>query len=296
MRILAQCSHCLAQYDVTGKNPGESIHCRCGALVLVAQPRVQDARVVRCASCGASRDSSGEVCAFCGSRFSAADKGWGLMCPACYCRLPNDANFCVECGLKINPQPIDIAPSTLKCPRCACLLTPRSVNPITLYECPACAGTWLGVDAFEAICKQREAQAIATQGLASHRARLKFELTESDKVKYVPCPVCKNLMNRHNFANISGVIIDTCKPHGVWLDNQELGQIVKFIESGGLEKSRAREAEEAAHNERMRKLNVPGAMMPGMMSPSLMTSRPSTALDAAFDVAGLIAHIFIDSH
>jgi Zn-finger nucleic acid-binding protein len=264
---------------------------------------MQDARVVRCASCGASRDSGGEICAFCGSTFSAADKGWGSMCPVCYCRLPGDANFCVECGVKIAPQPLNSAPSKLVCPRCACALTARTFDPITLHECPSCAGTWLGVDTFDAICRAHENQAIATRGLASSRTRVKFELTDSEKVKYVPCPVCKNFMNRRNFANISGVVIDTCKAHGVWLDNQELGQIVKFIESGGLEKSRERDAENAAHEERMRRINAPhatGSLFPQPMGSSLLPlGGDRHSLDRGigiFDVASVLADLFLGHH
>jgi Zn-finger nucleic acid-binding protein len=89
------------------------------------------------------------------------------------------------------------------------------------------------------------------RGLSDKRGRLKFELSGAETVKYVPCPVCGQLMNRHNFARISGTIIDTCKYHGVWLDN-ELNRILKFIDSGGLEKAHANEVADAVHCEKMR--------------------------------------------
>ena len=39
-------------------------------------------------------------------------------------------------------------------------------------------------------------------------------------------------MARRNYRKKSGVIIDTCSEHGVWLDADELEQIAGFILSG----------------------------------------------------------------
>ena len=51
------------------------------------------------------------------------------------------------------------------------------------------------------------------------------------EIRYRPCPVCRQLMNRFNFARSSGVILDSCKPHGIWFDPDELRRIVAFIRS-----------------------------------------------------------------
>lgn len=48
-------------------------------------------------------------------------------------------------------------------------------------------------------------------------------------------------MNRKNFGRISGVMIDKCGRHGVWLDAGELEKIRHFIADGGMERSRDRE-------------------------------------------------------
>ena len=65
------------------------------------------------------------------------------------------------------------------------------------------------------------------------------------------------MMNRRNFAGVSGVIIDVCREDGVWLDNQELNRIVQFLETGGMDKARAVEAREREHSEHMRARPVP---------------------------------------
>ena len=290
MKILAVCPGCSAQYDLTGWATGDAVRCRCGTVITVPEPRATDARLVRCASCGAVRNTAGASnCEFCGALFSAVDKGWGSMCPGCFCRLPADAQFCVECGLKIDPHKLDSVETKLACPRCTTNLGQRKLDKVLLQECGACAGLWMSSATFEEICRSRETQAMATRGLGLAHRGTKFELTATEQVKYVPCPACKNLMNRHNFANVSGVVIDTCKC-GVWLDNQELTRIVQFIQSGGLERSRDLAQRDRQHSEQMRKMSAPPPMLfPG--GESRPVSRHAGS-DVLIDVLAEVAKLF----
>jgi Zn-finger nucleic acid-binding protein len=43
-------------------------------------------------------------------------------------------------------------------------------------------------------------------------------------------------MNRMNYAHCSGVIIDICRPHGIWFDRDQLRQIIEFIRAGGMQR------------------------------------------------------------
>ena len=52
-------------------------------------------------------------------------------------------------------------------------------------------------------------------------------------VTYIKCPVCRKLMNRINFGSRSGVIIDKCRNHGVWLDGGELRHLLEWTKAGG---------------------------------------------------------------
>ena len=52
-------------------------------------------------------------------------------------------------------------------------------------------------------------------------------------VAYIKCPVCSQLMNRVNFGVRSGVIIDRCRDHGVWLDGGELRHLMEWMKLGG---------------------------------------------------------------
>ncbi len=49
-------------------------------------------------------------------------------------------------------------------------------------------------------------------------------------------------MHRHNFRDVSGVIIDSCNAHGIWLDPRELERLAAFVRSGGLERAKQHES------------------------------------------------------
>ena len=124
-----------------------------------------------------------------------------------------------------------------------------AIGSTTVRECERCSGLWVDVLSFEKICADREQQA-AVLGAASPAPR--GEVSEGGKVRYAPCPECRQLMNRINFARCSGVIVDICKSHGSWFDRDELTRIVEFIRAGGLDAARSRE--KAALEEERRQL------------------------------------------
>ncbi|HET6385342.1 MAG TPA: zf-TFIIB domain-containing protein [Armatimonadota bacterium] len=241
MRILAMCPNCGTQIDASGRATGEQVSCRCGALITVPEPRATEARVVRCPNCGAARSGDTATCEFCQTRFSLADKGWGSICPSCFCRLPLDASFCVECGLKIDPVSPDELLAHLTCPRCASVLNNRLLGKLEVSECGGCGGLWLPVGRFEAICKDEETMGALNDGLSSPE---RSELAIEDSVRYMHCPKCHEIMNRQNFARISGVLIDSCRDCGAWFDNQELNKIVRFLQTGGMKQAHELEAQE----------------------------------------------------
>ena len=72
-------------------------------------------------------------------------------------------------------------------------------------------------------------------------------------------------MNRKNFADTSGVIVDVCKAHGLWFDRDELGRIIQFVTKGGLDESRRRELERLTHNLKERRAEIAGLGSGGMM-------------------------------
>lgn len=50
-----------------------------------------------------------------------------------------------------------------------------------------------------------------------------------ESIGYVACPRCGELMARRNFGRTSGILVDTCKKHGIWLDRGELRRVVDYL-------------------------------------------------------------------
>lgn len=158
------------------------------------------------------------------------------------------SRHCQRCGAAA-ASPEVINTKGRKCPRCRSDMVLVTLGATTVLECEQCLGLWLDVLSFEKICADREQQS-AVLGIASHALG---SAAETNKVNYVPCPECSQLMNRMNFARCSGVIVDVCKKHGTWFDRDELSRIVQFIHDGGLNASRAKEKMEIAEErERLR--------------------------------------------
>jgi len=51
----------------------------------------------------------------------------------------------------------------------------------------------------------------------------------SNRVVYRNCPKCRSSMQRINFDRRSGVVIDSCKDHGVWFDAGELKRVAQYL-------------------------------------------------------------------
>ena len=188
-----------------------------------------EAQTLNCPMCGASVASDAPQCRFCEARLAT------VACPSCFAMMFLGSKHCSRCGAAASvSEPLAL---DKKCPRCKGQLQLKSLGGQKLLECPDCLGLWLDVPTFENICADREQHA-AVLGAASLS---NANRVTNEKVSYIACPECKQLMNRANFARCSGVIIDVCKQHGIWFDRDELSRIIEFIKEGGLDAARAKE-------------------------------------------------------
>lgn len=195
------------------------------------------AGVYRCPSCGAPADPHAPACAFCRAALHP------VRCPWCFDWLDEGARDCPRCGAAA-AAPADAKP--LRCPTCGDReLSTRSARGAFLSGCGACGGVWADPDSFKKLCEDRAAQA-AYMGDGAVLPAPKPSDPSAGGVHYRPCARCGEFMNRFNFAGCSGVILDACKPHGVWFDADELKLIVAFIRGGGLDLAREKEMRDLA--------------------------------------------------
>jgi Zn-finger nucleic acid-binding protein len=195
-----------------------------------------DASSLHCPNCGAAVDPDARRCPYCTARLAT------VSCPSCFSLMFDGAGFCPRCGTARARTEGAAADAT--CPGCRAPMALLQVGSAEIFECAACDGLWVDASTFERLCISSEQQAAVLH---------QFPRPGREKaaaVRYRKCARCARLMNRVNFGRLSGVIVDACRGHGTYLDAGELHSIVTFIQSGGLERARARQLEELKDRER----------------------------------------------
>jgi Zn-finger nucleic acid-binding protein len=187
-------------------------------------------------------------CSFCGCDTTLKERLLSEVCPICYARMSKGARYCMECGVGIEAQLLIDLPEQGSCPRCEGDLRHRVLGKTSLIECSLCAGMWLEQGCFDNLCQRADQQSLALRALA--KTPPPVQRIEENQVRYLPCIRCQDLMVRRNFGGASGVIIDVCRSHGVWLDHNELEKILEFVRGGGLQHMRDRELRQLQDHER----------------------------------------------
>ncbi|HEY3928737.1 MAG TPA: zf-TFIIB domain-containing protein [Candidatus Koribacter sp.] len=198
------------------------------------------AETLHCPNCGAAVSSDSAKCQFCGAVLAT------VACPKCFGMMFIGEKFCSHCGALA--QRTETGQASLQCPRCKRDMNSVALGKTSLLECPNCQGMWLDVETLQLICAEKEQQA-AVLGMPTGKLD---PPTFETSFHYIPCPVCRQIMNRFNFAQLSGVIVDVCKAHGTWFDKDELRRVIEFIRAGGMDRARARQiAQEADQRARL---------------------------------------------
>ncbi|MCW2920983.1 MAG: hypothetical protein JWL76_857 [Thermoleophilia bacterium] len=134
------------------------------------------------------------------------------------------------------------------CPSCSATLDVVNHEGVELDRCPAGHGIWLDKGELRAVVlsevadrpAEEEVQALDAAAL-DHGQGLLAEVARGAR----NCPVCNDPMKITEYAG-SGVAIDECRLHGVWLDDGELARIEAYAEGlrnqarGGAAGSKAR--------------------------------------------------------
>lgn len=161
-------------------------------------------------------------------------------------KKPNETKKCIHCNRNINIKyrtcPVCGGYNREKvrslppvCPRCEKPLKTHTSKKERFEICSKCGGMWLDRQKFHLATRTYDVYKKGNYEAEYMRSPGK------NPDGYIPCVRCGMLMNRRNFGRISGVMIDRCGRHGVWLDAGELEKIRHFIADGGLERSRDRE-------------------------------------------------------
>lgn len=164
------------------------------------------------------------------------------LCKSCSAPLPANTNICQYCGVRNDVDLLDKQDYTVQalqserlCPVCHIPLQTIDLKVnghFYIERCHDCFGLFFDPGEIEAFL-----DASVSGGFTINRQlieNINQERYPSDhKVRYVKCPVCQVLMNRVCFAYRSGVVVDQCKEHGVWLNSSEITHLLEWKKAGG---------------------------------------------------------------
>ena len=206
--------------------------------------------MMRCPNCGGDVRESARTCGYCRAELLT------VRCHDCYAMNAMRSAHCSACGRELGLEPVG-GTDARSCPSCQKPLARFRGTGGDLLDCAGCGGQFVEHELLRSLFEARE-----VTGLAVPR-RVRRASLEIGKVRYVPCPGCKQLMNRKNFGGESGVVVDVCSMHGTWFDEGELPQVLAFVESGGLARARARQRDRERADERSRRAQAAAAVASG---------------------------------
>ncbi len=217
---------------------------------------------------------------------------------------------CVNCGAPLPPKTtrcpfcqtlndVDLrgritvrrGESSRDCPRCRKALTAVllqvGAEAVEIDRCVACYGLFFDPGEIESVLDAIETRAVEVD----HRQLLTLIEQETptgdfEQVAYVPCPDCGQLMHRRQFGQQSGVIVDTCRDHGLWLDGGELRRLIRWTQAGGHRHHAAADAEKQRLEAQLRKASASGGTPSIAPLPSLPSRLTTGEPDPFFGDGG----------
>ena len=203
---------------------------------------MSEAHTLNCSSCGGLLADGTARCPFCTAVVEAR------RCTSCFHPNLASAVHCAACGRELGLDPMPES-DALMCPICNVHFIALPAGETgSVHECSKCTGQFVEHGTLRTLFEERLQIGLgSTVGRAIQHA----PPAGPTRVGYVPCPLCRSLMNRKNFGERSGVIVDVCKSHGIWFDRGELPRVLAFVEAGGLREAERR-IEQRKHDERQK--------------------------------------------
>jgi Zn-finger nucleic acid-binding protein len=147
-----------------------------------------------------------------------------------YCRTRQDVDLAI-----VSRYTVEKPASERICPRCHIPLQLIDLDlggTFYIERCARCLGLFFDPNELETLLERTVANVHEVDRPRLDEIR-NVKRSAEYPLGYIDCPVCKKLMQRINFGSGSGVIVDKCRDHGLWLDGGELRQILEWTKAGG---------------------------------------------------------------
>ncbi|MDF1563432.1 MAG: zf-TFIIB domain-containing protein [Deltaproteobacteria bacterium] len=154
-------------------------------------------------------------------------------CPKCG-GVFTEQNLCTYChaGIRYNGRGFSFHSTPMQCPRCPGEpLYEIHYRHLALDVCIACQGTWFDLGELESLLQSARQDARGGVFEADGAGAPLGATPPGSQAAYIRCPKCETLMNRTNWEKRSGVIVDWCRAHGIWLDAGEIAQVRSWAAS-----------------------------------------------------------------
>ena len=184
--------------------------------------------MARCQWCTAPLPPGGALCSYCGRRSDVDLQGVHEFTVA----QPASPRVCPACGIPM--QSLDL----------------RLGGRFYIERCERCLSLFFDPNEIETLL-ERSAAAVFQVDHARLDEVARGRRDAPAPTRYYRCPVCRTAMNRVNFGARSGVIVDQCPKHGMWLEGGELRRLLEWKKAGGQILDRRRRAERAAEELRL---------------------------------------------
>ena len=163
-------------------------------------------------------------------------------CTCCSAPLPANTNRCTYCNSRSDvdlhakhPYRVEKSASKRICPNCEKPLQTillKLPQPVFIERCQTCFGLFFDKGEIETVLQHSVSNVSGIN--REHIDNInKDRYHKPQKIRYVKCPECRRVMDRVNFAKRSGVVVDQCFVHGIWLDSGELTHLLEWKKAGG---------------------------------------------------------------
>lgn len=148
--------------------------------------------------------------------------------------------FCPYCGVR---QDIDLrqihfrnlgSNETMACPSCESRLSVIEFDtdpPLHIERCFGCHGMFFNPGELQALLDQQTNPNVWLDTVQMQQIAAEYGYRH--EVVYRKCPMCSERMSHLNFGGRSGVILDRCGTHGLWVEGGELRQLTEWWRAGG---------------------------------------------------------------
>ena len=112
----------------------------------------------------------------------------------------------------------------MNCPKCSGTLAVKFYERVEIDKCSSCNGVWLDNGEMPKIM-EREIEKFDRELIRETMAKSYAGVPSEEVASEVSCPKCSSDMSPINYNYSSGIIIDRCLDHGIWLDHTELEKL-----------------------------------------------------------------------